>query len=159
MKTFVTCILSAALALTSVCGSASAASVWDQPLSTTDWDSIPADSDYSVGIKLDKTVYSAENTVITLGIQSRISLKLSGLTPAMSYSLARPERHLSPLTSTCTLGSICCVCAGAQTRKRTGIHTGIRAGTRIGRRTGMHIGRRIPPPCIFPLRGHPSYCT
>lgn len=64
MKTFISCILAVVLALTSVCGSASAASVWDQPLSTTDWDSIPANSDYSVGIKLDKTVYSAENTII-----------------------------------------------------------------------------------------------
>lgn len=66
MKTFMSCILAAAIALTSICGSASATSVWDQPLSTTDWDSIPVDPDYSVGIKLDKTVYSAENTIINV---------------------------------------------------------------------------------------------
>ena len=60
MKTFIACILATTLALTSICGSALAASAWDQPL----WDSTPVDSDYSVGIKLDKTVYSAENTVI-----------------------------------------------------------------------------------------------
>ena len=64
MKTFIACILAAALALTGVLGSALAASSWDQPLPTTDWDSAPTDSGYLVGIKLDKTVYSAENTVI-----------------------------------------------------------------------------------------------
>lgn len=66
MKTFITCILAAALALTGVCGSASAASTWDQPSSTLAWDSTSEDTDYSVGIKLDKTVYSTENTVINV---------------------------------------------------------------------------------------------
>ncbi|MDE7220251.1 MAG: hypothetical protein K2O45_11620 [Oscillospiraceae bacterium] len=66
MKTFIACILAVALALTGVFGSASAASTWDPPLSTIDWDSTPADLDYSIGIKLDKTVYSTENTVINV---------------------------------------------------------------------------------------------
>lgn len=73
MKTFIPCILAAALALTCVCVPASAASAqdqaiatstWDQILTVDDWDPVPTDSDYSVGIKLDKTVYSTENTVI-----------------------------------------------------------------------------------------------
>lgn len=66
MKTFIACILAAALALTGVCGSASAASTWAPSLSTIEWDSTPADSDYSVGIRLDKTVYNTENTVINV---------------------------------------------------------------------------------------------
>lgn len=65
MKTFIACIL-AILALTGVCGSASAVSTWDPSLSTIDGDSTPADSDYSVGIRLDKTVYNTENTVINV---------------------------------------------------------------------------------------------
>lgn len=66
MKTFIACILAAVLASTGVCGSASAASTWDPPLSTIEWDSTPADSDCSVGIRLDKTVYNTENTVINV---------------------------------------------------------------------------------------------
>lgn len=66
MKTFIACILAATLVLTSVCSSASTAGAWDQPPSTLAWDSTSEDADYSVGIKLDKTVYSAENTVISV---------------------------------------------------------------------------------------------
>lgn len=82
MKTFAFCILAAALALNGVWGPAPAANLQDQPTEAgvwsqalgiadqepvptdNDWDPEPTDSVYPVSVRLDKKVYSTEDTVI-----------------------------------------------------------------------------------------------
>lgn len=81
MKKWITCIISVVIALTGICGSASAAAVQDQALAAGIWaqtptnedqSPAPTDSGYSDDIKLDKARYSAGGASIKVKLPDHL---------------------------------------------------------------------------------------